>query len=136
MTGRPSLYKPAYCEELIQFLAEGYSITAFAGEIGVGRRTVFDWLEKHKEFAEAYEIAKPKAVLHWERAFKEFATSGKGNAAAFIFALKNRAGDDWNDKVVNEHTGKDGGPIETVNLTHAERVKALAALMAKAKPAT
>lgn len=110
--GPPSSFKPAYCRELIEFLSDGYSMTAFAGHIGVGRRTIFDWLDRHEEFAEAYEIAKPKAVLHWEKEFKRFAATGTGNAAAFIFALKNRASDDWADKVVNEHTGAGGGPVE------------------------
>ena len=32
---------------------------------------------------------------------------------AAVFWLKNRQPDTWRDKVVNEHAGKDGRPIET-----------------------
>src|SRR6185437_8049191 len=109
--GRPSSYKPAYCNELIECLGEGYTIKGFAGSIGVGRQTVFDWLSKHKEFAEAYEIAQAKSVFYWETEFKSFAKTGKGSPAAFIFALKNRAPEEWREKIEHEVTGKDGGSI-------------------------
>lgn len=29
-----------------------------------------------------------------------------------IFALKNADAEEWREKVVNEHAGKDGGPIQ------------------------
>jgi hypothetical protein len=41
------------------------------------------------------------------------------DTTAMIFWLKNRKRDQWRDRVDNEHTGKDGGPIETV--TKVER---------------
>lgn len=119
--GRPSSYKEAYCNEIIECLAEGHSITGFAGSIGVDRTTVFDWLKRHEEFAAAYEIAKSKAVYYWEKEGKRFARDGKGNAAYMIFALCNRAPEDWRQKVEHEHSGKDGGAIaHVVEVTFVE----------------
>lgn len=112
-TGRPSKYSPAYCEEVIQFLAQGHSVTAFAGEIGVARSTVFKWAAEIPEFSDALSIGQAKAVATWERVLLEIARNGGGNATAAIFALKNRAPDDWREKVVNEHTGPDGAPLVT-----------------------
>lgn len=110
--GRKSSYKEAYCEALIECLTEGHSVSGFAGSIGVATCTVFEWLKKHAEFAEAYEIAKAKAVYYWEKEGKRFAKDGKGNAAMIIFALCNRASGDWRQKVEHEHAGSDGGPIK------------------------
>src|SRR5690606_1420426 len=97
-TGRPSKYSPAYCEEVIRFLAQGHSVTAFAGEIGVARSTVFKWAAEIPEFSDALSIGQAKAVATWERVLLEIARNGGGNATAAIFALKNRAPDDWREK--------------------------------------
>lgn len=132
-TGPPSSYKEAYINELIECLALGHSITAFAGQIGVARSTVFEWMKKHPEFSMAYQIAKAKAVLHWEKTLLQFSKDNKGNAAAIIFALRNRAADDWIDKIVSEHSGPNGKPIEVANYTTADRARALAAFIAKTK---
>jgi len=115
--GRPSKYSPAYCNEVIECLAEGHSVTAFAGRIGVARSTVFKWAEEIPEFSDALKVGQAKATECWEKVLLKIAKDGGGNATAAIFGLKNRAGDDWSDKVVTEHTGKDGGPIETKDVT-------------------
>jgi transposase-like protein len=109
--GRPSKYSEAYCNEVIDCLSEGHSVTAFAGRIGVARSTVFKWAEEHQEFSDALKIGQAKATEFWENILANVAREGKGNATAAIFGLKNRAGEDWADKVVNEHSGPDGGPI-------------------------
>ena len=84
-------------------MAKGHSIAGFAGEIGVGRRTVFDWATTYPEFSAALEIATPKAVLFWEQKLIECAENGKGNVTACIFGLKNRAHEDWRDVQKIEH---------------------------------
>lgn len=115
--GRPSKYSDAYCNEVIGFLAGGHSVTAFAGHIGVSRSTVFKWAEENKEFSDALKVGQAKATALWETVLLKVASEGGGNATAAIFGLKNRAAEDWTDKVVNEHTGKDGGPIETKDVS-------------------
>lgn len=120
--GRPSKYSHAYCEEVINVLSEGHSVTAFAGMIGVARSTVFLWAVEHPEFSDALKVGQAKATAYWERILAQVASTGKGNAVAAIFGLKNRAADDWSDKVVTEHTGKDGGPIQTEDVSGRELI--------------
>lgn len=115
MAGRPSKYSPAYCGEVISCLSEGHSVTAFAGRIGVARSTVFKWAEEHPEFSDALKVGQSKATEFWEKILMSVARDGKGNATACIFGLKNRAGDDWADKTINEHTG-------AIEVTKIERV--------------
>jgi transposase-like protein len=109
--GRPTKYSAAYCREVISCLSEGHSVTAFAGRIGVARSTVFKWAEETPEFSDALKVGQAKATEYWENILKSVARDGKGNATAAIFGLKNRAGDDWRDKVDHEVAGKGGGSI-------------------------
>ncbi len=130
--GRPSKYDPAYCKEVVEFLAKGHSVTGFAGHLGVSRSTVFRWVEEHPEFRDALKAGQSAATKFWEEILVKVARDGGGNATAAIFGLKNRAGEDWADKLTTEHTGKDGGPIETADVSDKEVARRLAFLLTSA----
>ncbi len=117
MSGRPSKYSEAYCEEIIRHMAEGASMASFAAEIGVARSSLNEWMEHHPEFSEAVKIAKAKCAAWWEKHLRSIAVAGggPGAATACIFGLKNMAAEDWREKTETEISGKDGGAIETVS---------------------
>ena len=48
-------YEPRYCSDLVDFMGRGYSLTAFAGEIGVSRAILERWAEDHPPFSIAVE---------------------------------------------------------------------------------
>lgn len=121
MIGRPTDYDPTYCEVAQTFLADGYSLAALAGHIGVARSTVYKWVDEHPDFSDAVKAGQAKAVLWWETANRNLAMTGEGNATSIIFGLKNRAADEWRDVKATEITGKDGGAIETT-MQRIERV--------------
>lgn len=110
--GRPSSYNPDHCERVVEFLSDGYSLQAFAGEIGVSRSTVYKWMDEHEAFSDAVKIAQAKSALAWEKRLRSLSLTGEGNPTAIIFGLKNRASEEWRDVKATELTGKDGGPIE------------------------
>ncbi len=99
--GRPTEYRPEYCDKIIEFCSRGHTIEAFAGSIGVTSRAVFKWVDKYPEFAHAKELAKAKAqlaleqigldVMHGLIPAKDF------NATVWIFWMKNCHG--WRDRV-------------------------------------
>lgn len=126
--GRPSKYSPAYCDEAIDFLQKGYSVAALAGHLGVSRSTVYKWADENAEFSDALKAAQAKATKFWETTLIQIATGGDGNATAAIFALKNRAPDEWREKVINEHTGANGAPIE---INDTDTARKLAFLLTK-----
>jgi len=110
---RPTLYKPEYCEQLIEHMARGLSFEAFAGRIGVSRRVLFDWEKSHEEFLHAKEVGLEKARLFWERVGIKYVVSKSDsdgeaktsssrslNASVWIFNMKNRFG--WRDKQPGE----------------------------------
>lgn len=96
--GRPSKYKPTYCDLVIEHMSEGASLTSFAAEIGVSRDTVSEWCAKHDEFSASVKIGKSKCAAWWEKIGRKNAQSGDGNATLVIFGLKNMAPDDWREK--------------------------------------
>jgi len=109
--GRPTKYKPEYCQEAIKYMSNGYSVTAFAGHIGVARSTVFKWAEENPAFSDALKAAQAMAAMWWEDTLREVARTGQGNASAAIFGVKNRSNEDWRDKIEQEHTGPGGAPL-------------------------
>ncbi len=102
----PTAYRDTYCDEVIDFLKDGYSLAAFAGKTGVSCKTLYNWIDKHPDFAEAVKLAQARSALWWEKRMLEFAQTGQGNATAVIFGLKNRVSDEWRDKVHTELTGQ------------------------------
>ena len=112
--GQPTKYRPEFCAEVKTFMALGYSISAFAGHVEVSRETVYEWARTIPEFADALEVARGKRVQTLEEGLLRVDQSGPA-VTARIFALKNAAPHEWRDRV--EHTGADGGPIRSVQLT-------------------
>lgn len=95
--GRPSKYDPSYCEEVIAYMAQGYSLAAFAGKIGVARSRINDWMEAHEDFREAVSQAKGQRLVYWEQSALRVAQKGggPGTATIIMFGLKNMGGEDW-----------------------------------------
>lgn len=104
-TGRPTKYEPEYCERLIQFMAEGFSFEAFAGELRISKKTLYNWLEENEDFLHAKDEGFQLSRLWWERVGRQIAQKNKGNATAFIFNMKNRFKEDWRDRHEVEQTG-------------------------------
>jgi transcriptional regulator with XRE-family HTH domain len=113
--GRPTKYDPAYCDQVEAVMGEGYSLSAFAGKIGVSRSTINEWMEHHAEFSEAVSRSKVKRLAHWEETALKVAKEGggAGSATVVVFGLKNMGDDEWADVQRTEMTGKDGGAIKT-----------------------
>ena len=91
-------------------MAGGYTVTAFAGSIGVSRESVYAWTKVHPAFADALKTARAQQIFYWE---KRLHTAGKlrGDSTPIIFALKNACPDEWRDVQRLEHTGKDGSAL-------------------------
>lgn len=101
--GRPSEYKEAYCEEVVNLMAEGLSLTAAMAAIGFHRDTALDWAQKYPEFSGAIKRGQAKRTLILEQ---QLLSAEQGpRVTARIFALKNAAPDEWKDKVTTEHAG-------------------------------
>lgn len=106
--GRPTKYNPEYCDVAVEYMRDGYSVTALAGHIGVARSTVFKWASEHEDFSDALKTGQALAALWWEDCLRTVAKEGTGNASAAIFGVKNRSSEDYKDKRETDHTSSDG----------------------------
>lgn len=108
MRGRTE-YKPEYCETLIKYMSQGKSFVSFAGHINVGKRTIYDWVERYPEFSEAKQIAKAKCEEYYINLGLDMASGNleKCNATAYVWLTKNILR--WTDRL--ENTGNEQQPI-------------------------
>ena len=132
--GRPRKFKsPEEMQEKIDayFLEcdekkKPYVITGLALALDCDRDTLLNY-ENDADKAEFFgTIKKAKAKCH--NYAEEFLYTGK-NPVGAIFNLKNNWG--WRDKQEHEHTGKDGGPLEVLQLSAEERRARIDALLKK-----
>jgi hypothetical protein len=131
--GRPSKYDDKYCEELVSHMKLGFSLESFAGKIGVHKDTLYAWKHEHEEFSDAIKRGQAACQLIWEYRLIESVTNPKKiNATSVYFALKCRFG--YKETTALEHSGPDGKPIETKNLSQlpdGELDARIAALLSK-----
>lgn len=136
--GRPSLYRPEYCEAVESFMADGFSLTAFGGSIGVTRATLHEWKREHPEFFDAISRGKSKQLLWWERAAQNVASGngGPGASSMVMFCLRNIDSDEWKDTREIRQAGNDGGPVRniTATMTAREAVEAYQATLRAERP--
>lgn len=122
-TGRPTKYKPEYCQAIIDYFdipainESGQANTPpyvlnFCLCIGIDTTTLPEWIKKYPEFSLAYNIAKQKQ----KQLIINNALTGGYNASFAWRAMMNMHG--WRDK--QEHTGEDGKELFPV-LTEKER---------------
>jgi hypothetical protein len=130
--GRPSLYRPEYCDAVVAHMAEGASLTSFAASVGVCRDTVTNWMADHPEFLVAAKRGKAACADWWERVNRNLALTGQGNATACVFGLKNMAAADWRDKHEVEHSGGvDLNAKIDMGALSADQLRALASIQIK-----
>lgn len=117
--GRPTDFTPTLGEEILTLMASGLSLAASAAELGIHRQRVYEWMDRHPEFADTVKLAQAKRQLFLER---RLLTADAGPVVtSTIFALKNAGPEDWRDKREVEHSGG----IETT--TKEQRDAAVAA---------
>ena len=86
-------YDLRYCEAVMEFMGRGYSLTAFAGEIGASRADLMRWCDKHATFAAAVERAQARRARLLED--RLLSARGSGAFGAHMQALKTAAPDEW-----------------------------------------
>ena len=118
-TGRPTKYRAEIGEQIADAMAEGLSLEAATASCGVGPRTAFTWQNQHEDFRQAIETGRARSLLFWERRAIAIAGGEGGNANIVSLGLKNRsrAASGWHDPQRLEHSGPNGGPIQTSPVT-------------------
>ena len=113
--GRPSLYDPKYCEEVITLGRIGKSIEQIAANLNVSLRVLYDWRDKHPEFLHALEDAKTYEQAWWEEQAVAYMVENKEsdrlNATLWSRSMAARFPKKYRESVKQEITGADGAPL-------------------------
>jgi len=115
--GRPSLYDPAYCDQVIELGKIGKSTEAIGATLGVGTATLYRWRDEFPEFREALDIAKDFELLWWEDQAMAYMVENKEsdrlNASIWSRSMAARFPKKYRESVKQEITGVDGAPLLT-----------------------
>lgn len=107
--GRPTDYKPEYCEQVIKLGMKGKSLEQIAGELGVRYSTLVRWREKHPEFSDAIGDAYRLSQKWWEDKGQEHLIEVKDapkiNAGLYAKIMAARFPHDYRDNYKLEISG-------------------------------
>lgn len=114
--GRPTLYRPEYCSKVVELGRDGLSRVQIAAEFDVAKSTLQEWEKQHPEFSVAITLAMTLSQAWWEKKGQECLIMPAGatfQGSVWSRSMAARFPEDWRENSKMEHTGKDGGPIET-----------------------
>ena len=149
--GRPTDFRKTFVKRAYDYALLGATDKQMAELFGVTEQTLNNWKHRHIGFFESLKRGKAEAdaviaasLFHRAKGYEheavkimqfegqsyehKFIEHYPPDTTAAIFWLKNRQPDYWRDKTQHEHSGKDGGPIETreANELTGEELEALA----------
>lgn len=93
------IYHENLCNKAAEVLANGESLAAVCAELNICRATLYEWKEKHPEFAKALNRGLQKAQRVWESIGRDGVEGDIKNfgGTAWIFTMKNRFREDYRD---------------------------------------
>lgn len=115
--GRPSKYKPEYCEQIIELGKQGKSIAQMASFFDVDKASVYRWAEEEESFRTALARAKAHSQTWWEDKAQQHLGTRDFNAQLWLKSVTSRFRDDYTEKQITEVSGPDGGAIKTESVT-------------------
>ena len=111
--------------KVCEHLCSGKTLTSIAEEIGVGIATLLTWIERDPERAALAREARTRSARLWDEKAEEVLfkaadpfqlAKARELASHYRWRAKAVAPRDYGDKVTQEHTGEDGGPIQVASV--------------------
>jgi transposase len=113
--GRPSLYDPSFCDEVVALGRKGKSVEQIAAILDVSLRTMYSWRDAHKEFLHALDDAKTYEQAWWEEQAAAYMVENKEsdrlNASLWSRSMAARFPKKYRESTKTEITGADGVPL-------------------------
>jgi transposase len=113
--GRPTLYDPKYCEEVVTLGRIGKSVEQIAANLNVSLRTMYSWRDAHEEFLHALDDAKTYEQAWWEEQAAAYMVENKEsdrlNATLWSRSMAARFPKKYRESTKTEITGADGTPL-------------------------
>lgn len=125
---KPYKYKEEFCEELIEWMAEGKSYMTWGAmrTPTISKTQQYKWEQDHPEWKEAKEIGYAKGLAFFETLLRSCALgvvppqlknmgAKNLNLTAIIFTLKTRFHEEYSERQKIEHTNIESDHIENMN---------------------
>lgn len=109
-SGAPTLYKPKYCQQVIELGRQGKSQVQIACALDVLRETMLAWTKQHVEFFTALKKAKALEQDWWESKAQSGEAQSTIGPTVWSKSVSARFKQDYTER--RELSGPDGGPIE------------------------
>jgi transposase len=105
--GRPTDYKPEYCERVVELGGNGKSYAQIAAELGVARKTLYEWTAIYPEFSDAMNFSRDLSQAWFENIAQGnmVAPTPGFSASLWTKQVSCRFPDDYTDKSKQEVTG-------------------------------
>lgn len=112
--GRPTDYKPEYCEKIVPLGPLGCTDKQVSTLLNVTEKTVYNWKNEHPEFLQAINLVKLQADMEVSYSLYRNATRNN-NVQAQMFWLKNRQSEVWREKQDVDLRTPDGIQISAID---------------------
>lgn len=138
--GRPTKYKPEYCDEVLELGKQGYSVAEIAAHFEVDKASLYRWQEEDPNFALSMARAKSFEQAWFEREARSNMKNREFNANLWYRSAASRFRDDYTER--KELTGANGGAVQVesksvdTDALSAEQRSALRDLILAAKAAS
>ena len=113
--GRPSLYDPSFCDEVVELGRKGKSVEQIASILNVSLRTMYSWRDSHEEFLHALDDAKTYEQAWWEEQAQAYLIENKDsdkiNTSLWSRSMAARFPKKYRESTKTEITGADGTPL-------------------------
>jgi len=124
MAGRPTDYRPEYCDTVIELGKLGKSVVQMACALDVAKSTLYLWAETIPEFSDAFTRARQWAQDWWETQGQCGLTADKFNASLWSRSMAARFPEDYQERKGVELSGPGGGPVNVVTTVEIVGVEA------------
>jgi len=113
--GRPTLYTPELCDEVIALGKLGKSVEQIASHMGFSLRVFYKWRDEYQDFMHAMEDAKQYEQYWWEEQAQAFLIENKDsdkiNTTMWSRSMGARFPKKYRESTKTEVTGLDGAPL-------------------------
>lgn len=119
--GRPTDYRPEYCDIVVELGKHGVSKEEMALELGISVTTFYTWQAANEEFLKAVKQAEGESIGWWKKEGRTNLKDKDFSATLWYMNMKNRFG--WKDKTETEHSGS----VEIKNIKDMSNEELIAA---------
>lgn len=110
--GRPTKYKPEFCDLIRELAATGAGPASWAVKCGVDKASLYEWKAVYPEFSTAFNEAKAIEQDWWEQQGRQALWADKFQASVWHKSMQARFREDYTETQRTEITGADGGAVQ------------------------